>query len=137
MFDISTSTDFYAMLVQDFDEYMDETHSARKALHCAITAYHLREWIWKDWLVHDLSAQNAMGIRDQNSFNNWVVGSCVWFPFLRDLVNGTKHFTDRHSFEAMRVMAVPFAFGQVKAGFGERGVGWPDPVCTRFIAFRT
>jgi hypothetical protein len=39
MFDIATCTDFYSMLVQDFDDYMSETHSARKALNCAIAAY--------------------------------------------------------------------------------------------------
>lgn len=39
MFDNVTSCDFYAMLVEDFDAFMDEPHSARRALHCAITAY--------------------------------------------------------------------------------------------------
>ncbi len=129
MFDISTYTDFYAMLVQDFDEYMNETHSARRALHCAITAYHLREWIWNDWLDHDLSAQNAIGIRNEQAFNKWINDSCVWFRILRHLVNGTKHFTDRHTFETMRVCAAPFAFGQVTAGFGEGA--WDGPI--RFV----
>jgi hypothetical protein len=126
MFDITTSIDFYTMLVQDYDEYMAETHLARKALHCAIVAYHLREWVWKDWLEHDLPAQKAIGIRDESSFNNWVNRSCVWFPILRDIVNGTKHFKDKHTFETMRVMAAPFAFGQVTSGFGEGA--WDGPI---------
>ena len=125
MFDVATSTDFYAMLIQDFEEYMSETHSARRALHCAIAAYHLREWIWHDWLENDLPAQKSIGIHDESSFNGWVNRCCVWFPVLKDLVNGTKHFEDRQSFETMRVMAVPFAWGQVSAGWGEGAWGGP------------
>ena len=126
MFDIATCTDFYTMVVQDFDEFMTETHSARRALHCAIAAYHLREWTWHDWLEHDLAAQNAIGIRDEGSFNAWVNHCCVYFPILKELVNGTKHFEDRSAFETMRVVAVPFAFDQITAGWGEGA--WDGPI---------
>ncbi|MFL6388386.1 MAG: hypothetical protein ACJ71U_12965 [Terriglobales bacterium] len=126
MFDIATCTDFYAILVQDFDDYMSETHSARKAAHCAISAYHLREWVWKDWLVQDISAQNAIGVHDQESFNAWVNRSCVWFRLLRELTNGTKHFTNKANFQTIRVTAAPFAWGQVTAGWGEGA--WDGPI---------
>ncbi len=43
MFDVQTAEDFYGVLVADFDDFMAEPHSARRALHCAITAYHLYE----------------------------------------------------------------------------------------------
>jgi predicted ATPase len=33
MFDIKTAEDFYAALVADFDDFMDEPDSARRALH--------------------------------------------------------------------------------------------------------
>jgi hypothetical protein len=126
MFDIATSTDLYAALVQDFDEYMRETHSARRALHCAITAYHLREWVWHELLEHDLPLRNAIGIHDESSFNGWINRCCAWFPILRDLVNGTKHFEERQSFKTTRVMAAPFAWGQVSAGWGEGA--WDGPI---------
>lgn len=45
MFDLVSAHDFYTMLVQDFDEFMEEPHSARKAVHCAITAHHLTDWV--------------------------------------------------------------------------------------------
>jgi hypothetical protein len=48
MFDISNAQDFYAMLVQDFDEFFEDQQSSRRAIHCAITAYHLHEWVWGD-----------------------------------------------------------------------------------------
>ena len=129
MFDITTCNDLYAMLVEDFDEYMTETHSARRALHCAITAYHLREWVWNDWLMHDLAAQSAIGIRDEKSFNGWVNRSSVWFQILRDLANGAKHFTtatNRYTFETVRVLPVPSTFDQVTPGLDGRA--WDGPV---------
>lgn len=126
MFDIATPTDFYGMLVQDFDEYMSEPHSARKAIHCAIIAYHLREWIWKEWLTHDIAAQNAIGAHNEDAFNAWVNRSCVWFRLLRGLANGTKHFTNKAGFQTMRVMAVPFAFDQMTAGFDQGA--WDGPI---------
>jgi hypothetical protein len=43
MFEPLTCRDFYEMLVEDFDDFMAEPHSARRAWHCAITAYHLHE----------------------------------------------------------------------------------------------
>lgn len=126
MFNITTSTDFYGMLVQDFDEYMTETHSARRALHCAITAYHLREWVWEDWLAKDSIARSVIDVHDEHTFNRWINRCCVHFPLLRDLVNGTKHFTDQSSFETVLVKAAPFAFGQITAGWGEGA--WDGPL---------
>ena len=63
MFDLTNSRDFYAILVEDFDDFMAEPHSARRAVHCAITAYHLHEWVWGDWLKHDYDVWKALGIR--------------------------------------------------------------------------
>jgi hypothetical protein len=47
MFDINNSKDFYAKLVADFDDYMQNLDSARHAVNCAITAYHVHDWVWK------------------------------------------------------------------------------------------
>ena len=66
-FEIANSCDLYAMLVADFDDYMAEPASARRALHCAITAFHLYEWVWGDWLKTDFTAWNRLGIRDRES----------------------------------------------------------------------
>jgi len=43
MSDHLSCRDFYAILVEDFDDFMAERHSIRRAWHCAITAYHLHE----------------------------------------------------------------------------------------------
>jgi hypothetical protein len=92
MFDIKTVDDFYAVLVADFDDFMDEPASARRALHCVITDYHLHEWVWGDWLKRDIETRKALGIRNKESFLAWIDRACVWFASVQNLANGTKHF---------------------------------------------
>jgi hypothetical protein len=130
MFDITTSTELFAVLVEDFDEFMAEMYSSRKALHCATTAYHLREWVWRDWLKHDAATRDSIGASDEQSFNEWINRSCIWFPIVRQIVNGNKHFTLQATFETMRVGAAPFSLDQIGAGF-EQGA-WDGPV--RFVS---
>jgi len=129
MFDIATPDQFYEMVVEDFDEYMAETHSARRAFHCAISAYHLREWVWGGWLAQDVPIQKALGIHDKQSFNEWVNRSCVWFKIIRSLVNGAKHFAQDSNgaySETMLVIAAPLAFDQPTAGSDD--VTWAGPI---------
>lgn len=76
MFDIATSRDYYAKLVEEFDDFIAEPHSARRALNCATTAYHLREWVWGDWLKHDYAVWKVLGIRNETSFARWIEEAC-------------------------------------------------------------
>ena len=127
MFDLTGSYDFYTMVVEDFDDFMAEPHSARRALHCAITAYHLREWVWSDWLESDWEVQKALGISDEATFNTWVNRECVSFRSIRELANGTKHLRMERGFETKRVMAAPFAVDQLGAGFDQGTLDSPTP----------
>ncbi|MBY0318302.1 MAG: hypothetical protein K2X72_06220 [Reyranella sp.] len=120
MFDITTSRDFYAKLVADFDDFMAQPDSARHALNCAISAYHLYEWVWGDWLKTDYETQKLLGIRDRDSFAAWVRRACVWFVGVQDLANGTKHFIRDQGFETMRVSG----YGQGPYGIGPYGKGY-------------
>jgi len=118
------------MLVEDFDEFMAEPHSARRALHCAITAYHLHDWVWRDWIENDPAVQETLDIRSKRSFIRWINKRCVWFRAVADLANGTKHFIRDQGFETARVAAAPFSFDQLHAGFDQGA--WDGPV--RYVA---
>lgn len=118
-FGIASSLDFYAMLVADFDDYMAERQSARRALHCAITAFHLHEWVWGDWLKADFAAWKRLGVRDKDSFLAWIRRECRWFETIEGLAVGAKHFTRHEDFTAMRVGAPPFMFDEIGTGWGE------------------
>jgi hypothetical protein len=127
IFDIQTHLEFYDMLVDDFDDLMGEQHSARRAFHCILEAYHLREWVWHDLIENSQTIKDALKITNQNDFNALVNRQCIWFCYLRALTNGSKHFEVREiGFEVYRVAAAPFALDVLGAGFDEGT--WDGPV---------
>jgi hypothetical protein len=90
MFDMTTSRDFLWKLEADFDDFVEEPHSPRLAVNCALTAYHLHEWVWGDWLKTDYATWKRLGIRDKESFLTWIDRACPWFSTIQELANGTK-----------------------------------------------
>jgi hypothetical protein len=63
MCDLVTAHDFYAMLVEDFDDFMAEPHSARKAVHCFITAHHLVDLVWHDQIASKADLRTRLGVQ--------------------------------------------------------------------------
>jgi hypothetical protein len=115
MFDINNSRDFYVKLLADFDDFMERQDSARHAMNCAITAHHMHDWVWNDYLKNDESTRKRMGIpRDKNDFTRWISAHSVWFGLVQEISNGSKHFGRRSSFETRRVTGY---------GMGGYGVG--------------
>lgn len=47
VFGIETPIQFYAKLVQEFDDAHDQPGSSRHAMNFAITAHHMTEWVWR------------------------------------------------------------------------------------------
>jgi hypothetical protein len=84
---VTFSTSFKA----DYADFKSQPSSARRALNCIITAYHLHEWVWGDWLKADYATWKKLGIRDRNSFQAWLDSSWPGFGVLKDLTNGAKH----------------------------------------------
>jgi len=126
MFDVVTAHDFYALLVQDFDDFMKEPSSARLALHCAISAHHLKDWVWHDKILGDAQLKVKLGVNSLNGFSDWVYEHSVWMRFISELANGTKHVRNKQTFESMRVISLPFSFDTPHAGFDEGT--WDGPV---------
>jgi hypothetical protein len=127
IFDILTHIDFYNMLVDDFDDYMREQHSARRAFHCILEAYHLREWVWHDHIENNQALKDALKTSTEGDFNSLVDRTFPWFPYLKDLTNGSKHYQARNQgFEAYRVAATPLSFDTVGAGFDPGA--WNGPI---------
>jgi hypothetical protein len=114
MFDINNSRDYYAKLLADFDDFMGEQSSGRLALNCAITAYHMADWVWADWLKKDEIAKAKLNIKNKDDFLACVDRAWPWFPTIQALANGTKHFGRKEDFEAVKVQGY---------GMGGYGVG--------------
>lgn len=92
-FAIVDSEDFYKMLVADFDDFCAEQTSSRLAIHCAVSAYHMAEWVWGDWLKNDAQTRALLGIgKKQDLFLAWIDAHSVWFSYIQGIANGSKHF---------------------------------------------
>jgi hypothetical protein len=129
MFDLVTAHDFYAMLVDDFDDFMAEPHSVRRAVHCAITAHHLVDWVWHDQIASRVDLRTKLDVQSLKEFADWVGSRSVWMTFVQEIANGTKHVRGNQTFDTMRVAALPFMFDTPNAGF-DQGV-WDGP--TRYV----
>jgi hypothetical protein len=106
MFDIATARDFHAKLKADFDDFAREPGSARLALNCIITAYHLHEWVWGDLVKQDRATWGKLGVRDLDSFRAWIRQACVWFCFIEQMANGSKHFGRNQGFKTTRIDSI-------------------------------
>ncbi|HKN10431.1 MAG TPA: hypothetical protein VJ376_13240 [Pseudomonadota bacterium] len=130
MFDIITSRDFLAKLEADFADYAKEPGSGRLALNCAMTAYHMHEWVWGDWLKKDYGVWKALGIRDVETFLAWIDKACPWFWWVQNLTNGTKHFSRDLPFKPLRVSLLPSARNLPNAGADDSHWDGPMPYLT-------
>ncbi|WP_375787727.1 hypothetical protein ACE10Z_09730 [Bradyrhizobium sp. Pha-3] len=93
MFGIETPVQLYAKLVQEFDDACEAPGSGRHAMNFAITAYHLTEWVWKDFLKEDEAKRRELGIgKSIESFKGWIAEKSIWTAQMQDLANGSKHF---------------------------------------------
>jgi hypothetical protein len=102
MFDIITSRDFLDKLEAEYADFKAQPDSTRHALNCIMTAYHLHEWVWGDWLKTDYETwQKIGGIRDKDSFKARLAELWPGMTVVEELTNGTKHFGKR-SFETVR-----------------------------------
>ncbi len=102
-------------LEADFADLTENPSSARHALNCIITAYHLHEWVWGDWLENDEETRKALSVaKSRESFLAYIQHACPWFYDIRALANGTKHFHRRDSMKTEHVQGF---------GVGPYGVG--------------
>jgi hypothetical protein len=79
MFDINNSRDFYQKLLEDFDDYMQQQDSARHAMNCAITAHHMADWVWGDFVKGDAALKAKLGVKDKAAFMNWIDSQTIWY----------------------------------------------------------
>lgn len=111
MFTIRTSGDFFENLLEEFEDLQENPLSARHAINCAISAYHMHEWVWGDWLRKDDSTKISLGVTDKDSFVEWIDRHEPFFRAIAQLANGSKHF----SREAIRhtTMAGTFDYADI------------------------
>lgn len=117
MFDINNACDFYQKLLDDFDDFMQQMDSARHAMNCAITAHHMADWVWGDFVKGDAALKAKLGVKDKNDFMAWIDRQTVWFGLVQSISNGSKHFIRENAKGTQKVQG--FGMG----GFGQGPFG--------------
>ncbi len=95
MFDVKDSVGFYKLMIENYDDFVENSGSTRHAINCAISAFHIAEWIWGDWLSTDYHTQSKLACRDRNAFMRWIDKQNPIFCAVRDITNGSKHFASK------------------------------------------
>ncbi len=84
-FDIRNSKDFLGKLIADFDDYLKSDNSSRIALNCAMTSWHLTEWIYHEFgFVKEFSKVS--------DYQSHIKERCPSLQIMHDISNGSKHY---------------------------------------------
>lgn len=112
MFDIKNSADFYRKCLDDYASLLQTPDYAGFAINCAMSSYHLSEWIWGDWLKSDHALKSRLGIRSCDDFKRWVEGQCPFFKTVQSIANGSKHFNRSVSQNTAKIEAFQVVDGE-------------------------
>ena len=86
-------------------------------MNCAITAHHMAEWVWGDFVKGDVALKAKLGVKKREDFLQWIDTQTVWYGVVQGLSNGSKHF-DRKAAEDTRTVR-----GYGMGGFGQGPYG--------------
>jgi len=87
-FEIKTSIDFFIKLKEDYLEFNANKLSSKCAINCAMTAWHLAEWIYVEYNA----LANINQFQTIEMFKNNIKSQCPSLQIMQDITNGTKHF---------------------------------------------
>jgi hypothetical protein len=120
----------------DFNDYLAKIDDLRRAFHCAISLFHLHDWIY---VAHKASTDTSFTFKDKNavsqpvhdhrSFANAVGDLYPDFELIREIANSAKHLKLREPGTPPSARSHPSAPShavntRVQAtGWGEGGFG--------------
>ena len=86
-FDIASSKDFYYKLIADYNDYKSDSTSSRLAINCAMTAWHLGEWLYKEFmpLLNNTFSDNKIYMAHLENIE------CTALEIMHRITNGSKH----------------------------------------------
>ena len=86
----------------DYQEFQANQGDVRKAFHCAISLFHMADWVYKEkglhyWKSVGLQFTNrtgaAVAVHDDKSFANALATIDQNFELVRNIANSAKHFS--------------------------------------------
>ena len=92
VFDLTTAAHMLEKLRLEVAAYKADVN-ARHAINAIWTGYHMLEWIWKQRLESNATAQAHVGVCDSGALRTKVSTEYPAFQAIRGVTNGAKHFT--------------------------------------------
>lgn len=84
-FEIKNSKDFLDKLKKDFKDYLGSDNSSRLAINCAMTSWHLTEWIYHEYNFNKK-------FKKDKYYKNHIKELCPSLQIMHDISNGSKHY---------------------------------------------
>lgn len=145
-FEIRSAHGFFDKLKEEYKDLRDDLTSSRHAINCAMTAWHLTEWVWAEHLAGDPPAQQRIdgSIRKFYQFRNWAVVECPELEIMECITNGSKHFTfDKEKVQSTKKhgggfgpgFARDFDIGRLEVELDDGTRRWFDNVVEAVIEF--
>jgi hypothetical protein len=95
---INTPEKLLEKLFLDLQDFNSDCNSSRNAINFCLTAYHLREWIWKFYFRENHCNQLKIFQKEisEEDFNREINLLLPRFKLIKDITNGAKHFDIDH-----------------------------------------
>ncbi len=89
-FEIRTARQYLDELLRPaYAEFREDRLSSRKAITCAIFAWHLRDWVWAQ---NKGKLEDALDLRKLADFDSYLFTNCPELSIIQELATGSKHF---------------------------------------------
>ena len=88
-FEIRTARQYLDELLRPaYTEFLSDRLSSRKAIVCAIFAWHLRDWIWAQ---HKAELRIRLGLQTLADFDSYLFKNCPELSIIQEVATGSKH----------------------------------------------
>ncbi|MFC1552338.1 hypothetical protein ACFL6P_07195 [Candidatus Latescibacterota bacterium] len=92
-FGISTPQEFFTKLKQEQQSLDEDLTSSRYAINAAMTAWHLREWVWGLAVKKNMEVKKKLGkySKTRKTFYNYLLAQCPELETMQCICEGAKH----------------------------------------------
>jgi hypothetical protein len=92
-FGIVSSRQFLEKLEQEYSDFDKDHISARHAINCALTSWHLSDWTYSEYFSTDPAFQDSIEPRKSGilKYQEYLIQNCEELKYMRLIANGSKH----------------------------------------------
>lgn len=83
-FETSNSKDFFDNMILEYEEYLEDDTSSRKAETIALSSWHIIEWILIEY-------GDVLGFSDVGKYRESLYPKCIGLKTMHDIANSLKH----------------------------------------------